>query len=370
MKKITNYISMGLLLVAMVFVLAACNDGVASLAAPDEDGLVIIGDVEPDDYDIYEEFDFDAADNWFDNDNTPTFGQVTGTVTAIDDGVITIATEESTAVLIADFNTLILGESLEVGQTVTGYFFLDMPMAMIYPPQHSVAVIVNNDTAQDDGIPFVHVCRFFSQGNDQLISGDGELVINLGGDTEVILQSGGAFEGDFAGRMLVVTYAMSTRSLPPQTTPIQIVVLYERISFGPEAIELPDDWNHEDVDLHYDIIIDGEGLVGAHALFLDEEMDHQTHVELVPVAAHLGATVVWNEDNTIAIEGLDRDITFTVGSNDFTVNGETITLFHGSVDFYGTVYVPVLFFQDVFGMGSAYAFEGRIYINTDADDME
>jgi len=380
MKKITNFALMSIILVALIFALAACNDAVAPLAQPEDDGIVLVPDSAPD----YAEYDAEEGlydDEWFDMAEGPI--QVTGEVVSIEttgfgDQVIQITGDDGTTNLVTYFNTFFLGDTPEVGDTITGYFILEPFMMAIYPPQHNVSVIVNS-SFQDDGLPFIHVCRFMPRDgesfgdNDQLVSLDGELVINLGGENTVItLQNGDDFDGELAGRMLVVTYAMATFSIPPQTTPIEIIVLYERAVTGPESIELPDGWEYDfDFEEWYCIVIDGEGLPGAHAIFMDEDSYFQTHVELVPVAEFLGAEVEWNQDtNEVTLEGRTGSISFVVGAYDFTVNGETVTLLQPSVDFYGSLYVPVLFFRDVFGMPSAFSFEGRIYINSEECDMQ
>jgi len=379
MKNFNKLVGLVFLLVAVIFALAACNDGVAPLAPPEDDGIVYVDDFDSDDVaDYAEEYELSFTDVWDEEyqPQAPVFGSVTGEVVSIEDELgdlrIQIEGEDGATVFLTYFNTLTLGDAPEVGDTITGFYIIEPFMMAIYPPQHTASVIVNNDSFQEDGIPFIHVCRFYGTdlygGFPQLISADGELVINL--DTEIILQNGEPFDDVLVGRMMVVIYDMTTRSLPPQTTPIQIIVLYERAVTGPETIG--DDWEGDtDVDPWYCIVIDGEGLVGAHAIFLDDEVDFQTHVELVPVAEHLGAEVEWNHDtNEVTLEGRIGSISFIVGSNDFVVNGETITLFHPAVDFYGSLYVPVLFFRDVFGMPTAYSFEGRIYIGSEESDMQ
>jgi len=388
MKKFTNIAALVYLLIAMVFALTACNDGSVALAAGvDDDGIVLINDpyaTWSDDYDVNtgDEYDFYGWDDMPNMDAI--FNSVTGEVVSIYDGanygdkLVLIEGEYGSTMLVTDFNTFFMGGAPEVGDTVTGIFVQEMFMAAIYPPHHNTAVVVNVDEIQEDGIPFVFVSRFNELDSEvfgdyaQLISTCGELVLTIGYEgTEVILQSGETFDGDIAGRKLVVTYARATFSIPPQTTPIQIVVLYERAVTGPEFVELPDDWEFEDVEPWYCIVVDGEGLVGPRALFMDEEMSHQTHVELMPVAEYLGAEVAWNhETDEVTLEGRKGSISFIVGSNDFTVNGEAVTLFHASEDFYGMLVVPVLFFRDVFGMASAYSFEGRIYISSTASDMQ
>ena len=378
MKKFKKFASICLLVLALVFTLTACNNDVAALAQPDDyDGLVFLEDHDPnaEGYEYYDGPEFMGSEDDFFGD-MPTFGNVTGEITNIEttpdgDLSLTIEVGESSAVLLTHFNTFIMGAELEVGTSITGFFQNEMFMMAIYPPHYNVSVIVNNDDVQEDGIPFIFVDRFYELSDNQLKSADGELVINIDDQTEIILQSGEAFDGDLVGRILVIKYAVATRSLPPQALPIQIVVLYEMPVTGPEMIELPDDWVFEDVDPHYCIVIDGEGLVGPLALFLDEDMDFQTHVELAPVAEFLGSEVEWNQETgEVTMEGRIGQISFMVGSNEFTVDGQTVTLHHEAVDFYGSLYVPVLFFRDVFGMGAAYSFEGRIYINTDEDDMQ
>jgi len=386
MKKIKNITVMGLLLLAMIFVLTACNEGPAALAAADDDGIVFVPDsaFDADEADEYMQYDDDVftLGDWFEMEETQLFGQVTGQVVSIegegDDKRILIEGEEGSTVFTTFINTYFMGAMPKAGTTITGYYVLEPFMMAIYPPQHEVMVIVNNDDVQDDGIPFIHVDFFFghyrdSYGNfEQLRSADGQLVINVGFEgTEVILQSGEPFDGDFTNRTLLVTYAMSTFSIPPQTTPIKIVVLYERPETGPLLIDPIEGWDdgYEGMDW-YCVVIDGEGLVGPHALFMDFDVYHQTHVELIPVAEFLGSEVEWNQETgEVTLEGRNGSIFFVVGSNDFTVNGETVTLYHASEDFYGMLVVPVLFFSDVFGMASAYSFEGRIYIDSVETDM-
>jgi len=375
-----NKIIAGLLLITMLFVLGACTNDVAPLATPDDGDIVLTQDYNMSQQETENSGELGILEQL--PGGIPTFDFVTGEVVNIhtnnaDETFFHIEGENGAAVLMTYFNTLTLGDTPEVGDTVTGYFPLELWMTMIYPPQHMVSVIVNNDSFQDNGIPFVHVCRFYERGDgfgphQQLISGDGELVVNIFDDTDIILQSGEAFDGELAGRMLVVTYAMNTFSIPAQTTPIQIIVLYERAVTGPEFVELPDGWEYgvQGFEPHYDIVVEGEGLVGAHVIFVGEDAIFPTHLELAPVAEALGAAVEWNRDtNMVTLEGLNGGISFVAGSYDFTVDGETVTLLQPSVNFYGTIYVPILFFRDVFGMASAYSQEGRFFISRVESDM-
>lgn len=105
---------------------------------------------------------------------------------------------------------------LEVGDNVTGYYDGDAPAILIYPPQYPALVIVKNTNEQ-----FVKVSYF----NQYLVSGDGQLQLNLSPDTQIILTNGQSFSRYPANLDLIVIYRYTTRSIPAQTTPTRIIVL-------------------------------------------------------------------------------------------------------------------------------------------------
>ena len=57
-----------------------------------------------------------------------------------------------------------------------------------------------------------------------LTSSDNSLILNMSGRTMVTLPNGQLFNGDLAGKLLLVVYGPTTRSIPAQTAPTQIVV--------------------------------------------------------------------------------------------------------------------------------------------------
>ena len=346
----------------VTFALAACNsNGPAALTQPEI----------ADEYEIYDEDGYvycnpdDFGDDIWNDSNSGAFGSWTGTVVEIDveysyppTTFFRLEGEHGNATFVADFNTFTLGEAPQVGDTVTGYFLNDMPMAMIYPPQYNVSVIVNGDFLG------VAVDRF----DENLLSYGGNLKLNIGDDTEIVLQNGDPIGADeLAHRKLVAVYTVTTRSMPPIATPEKIVVLFEGFATGPAML---DDWNGWEDPMFDEIIVDGVGLAGVFARSVSDEDSFLTHVPLKAVAGFLGADVNWDQDTgEVTLEGLKGPIAFTVGSNDFDVAGETVTLYHAAMEFYGDVYVPVLFFRDVFGMGSVYSLCGQVIINTEPDDM-
>lgn len=157
------------------------------------------------------------------------FGSFTGTVKKITDfeGVkgskfVLVENEKGdTANIIISKDTYVVNDTkLAEGSVITGYYEANAPMLMIYPPQYNAEVVVVADKDQN-----VKVDTF---GKD-LVSSDNSLKLNISDNTEIILQDGKAFDGELANRKLVVTYTVSTRSIPAQTTPSKIVVLLDKV---------------------------------------------------------------------------------------------------------------------------------------------
>ena len=219
----------------LLLALAACSNSPAALAPPvPEPGEAQDIDVDESadyEYDLEMDEDFEFGDVlWPDMADMDVFGSWTGTVVEIAVQwtdpplyIFKLEGDGGSANFIADFNTFTLGSAPEVGDTITGFFLMDMPMAMIYPPQYNVSVIANGEFTN------LHVDRF----DEELVSYDGSLMLNIDGDTEIILQDGEPFDCELAHRKLVVVYDISTRSIPAQTTPSKIIVLFERFATGP-----------------------------------------------------------------------------------------------------------------------------------------
>lgn len=155
----------------------------------------------------------------------------------------------------------------------------------------------------------------------------------------------------FGFAMLGVSGCGNTNDVPP--------VNEEQETEGDNQGNNEIDWSQ------YPIIVNGKG-VAADSIIVGDS-DFPTHVPLLPVAEALDAEVtIDNEINEITMEGLKGNISFAVGSENFVVNGETITLTQPVVKIYGVIYVPILFFRDVFGAGNAAWIGGHVYIDTHA----
>lgn len=103
-----------------------------------------------------------------------------------------------------------------VGDRVTGFYDMDLPVPFIYPPQYRAAVMSMDTPDYNVKVDFF---------DNQLVSRDGMLRLNLTSDTPVLLENGQLFIGSPANRNLIVVYGPTTRSIPAITTPYQIIVI-------------------------------------------------------------------------------------------------------------------------------------------------
>lgn len=104
---------------------------------------------------------------------------------------------------------------VSVGDRVTGYYDGDAPVPLIYPPQYRALIMVKESPYQNVKVDYF---------NNQLVSRDGQLKLNLSPFTLIVLTNGQAFSKYPSNRNLIVIYGATTRSIPAQTTPSKIIV--------------------------------------------------------------------------------------------------------------------------------------------------
>ncbi|GFP76498.1 hypothetical protein [Clostridium fungisolvens] len=107
-------------------------------------------------------------------------------------------------------------EIVEVGDDVTGFYDATKPAILIYPPQFPAIVMTKNSSQQNVTVDYF---------NNDLISSDGMLKLNISPSTEVFLTNDQPFERPLENRNLVVIFGPTTKSIPAQTTPYRIIVL-------------------------------------------------------------------------------------------------------------------------------------------------
>ena len=227
-----------------------------------------------------------------------------------------------------------------------------------------------------------------------MISEDGELVIHINNEVPIIFEDDidvreaiEPYEELMAfldGRKLVVTYSITTRSIPPQTTPEKIVVMYE------VAVHLPAEVNGEDgymgieppiyhfdedeltaliSELNGEIVVDGE--------FIDAPAPFITHSDI-------GAIVVMVPLRAIS-EALDYDVYWDAETRGIRIGAATnlwinrdeyhvgraapIELGTAPILVDGVTFVPMTFFREVMGY-TIFSFEGQVVISEPAEGEE
>ena len=106
--------------------------------------------------------------------------------------------------------------TLRVGDQVIGFYDANAPVPMIYPPQYEALVMARVTRGRNVEVAFF---------DSRLVSSDGWLKLNIGPSTQILLENDQAFNGNPTNRNLVVTFGPTTRSIPAQTTPYEIIVL-------------------------------------------------------------------------------------------------------------------------------------------------
>jgi hypothetical protein len=105
---------------------------------------------------------------------------------------------------------------VSVGDRVTGFYDVNVPVILIYPPQYQALIIVKDNSYQNVKVDYF---------NSQLVSSDGQLQLNISSYTPILLQNDQPFTLNPANRNLLVVYGPATFSIPAQTTPYKIIVL-------------------------------------------------------------------------------------------------------------------------------------------------
>lgn len=103
----------------------------------------------------------------------------------------------------------------QVGDRATFFYDTNAPMVLIYPPRYTSiagAYTPHGTSAMMD---------IFQNG---LVNSDNSLKLNLAWNTPITLLNGQPYRGSLDGYLLLVSYNMTTRSIPAQTTPEQVVV--------------------------------------------------------------------------------------------------------------------------------------------------
>jgi hypothetical protein len=207
-------------------------------------------------------------------------------------------------------------EDIEVGMEVSVIYHKSTVMALSYPPFLGPDVVLLHDGA--DHSTYV---EYF---DEDLLSADGSLVLNISDETEIVDFEGNALvEDDLYERDLVVFYSIVMTSHPGQTNPHKIIVMPER------ETEMP----------------------GAAIVLTEEVITTDEGVMMIPlrmVAEELGFEVTWNgEEKSVEVLRGPNWSTLTIGRNVYNFAKMLIKLEAAPVIVEGSTYVPLSFAEQV-----------------------
>lgn len=130
---------------------------------------------------------------------------------------LTINTPDGINNFILSPSTTVVGSTqLRSGMPVAAFYDSSLPVPLIYPPQFQAQIITplqNDETV---------MLKFFRR---NLTASDNSLRLNLGRNTRILTLNGQRYSCPPGGNFLLVYYSITTRSIPPQTTPRKIIVL-------------------------------------------------------------------------------------------------------------------------------------------------
>ncbi len=279
-------------------------------------------------------------------ENQSSFNSFTGTVKEITDfkgveGSKFVLVEnqdgQQANLIISNSTYVVNNEKIDIGSVITGFYDANAPMLMIYPPQYNTEVV---NVASSKG-QCIKVDKF----DKDLVSSDNMLKLNISKETEIISQDGKAFEGELANRNLVVLYGISTKSIPAQTNPDKIVVLFVKALSGNVA--------------SMNIVVNNKP-IKAPSVYTNKKGTFM--LPLRAIAENLGFDVKWEGKTKTVMLG--KGICLTIGKDNYIyMKTAPIQLGTAPEVIDGKTFVPLSFFKYVLGMKTVNVSGSDIVIN-------
>ncbi len=147
---------------------------------------------------------------------------IIGTIISISRGndccsqMMTLRTEDGIANFVVSPQTQVIdSRQLRAGMRVAAFYDSSLPMPLIFPPQYRAQIVTT--IGRNEQV----MLRDFDR---NLLAADGSLQLNIAGNTLIRTVNGQSFHCNLSDRTLLVYYTVTTRSIPPQTTPSRIIV--------------------------------------------------------------------------------------------------------------------------------------------------
>lgn len=131
--------------------------------------------------------------------------------------MISMRGEQGVVNFMAGPDTLVIeSRQLRPGMRVAAYYDSSLPVPLIFPPQYRARIITV--LGRNEQV----MLSFFDR---NLLAADRSLQLNIGNHTVIRTVNGQSFSCSPGNQNLLVYYTVTTRSIPPQTTPGRIFVL-------------------------------------------------------------------------------------------------------------------------------------------------
>lgn len=155
---------------------------------------------------------------------SPTFTPITGLIRDMsplpDDCcsqmVSLISSDGPSSLILSPESYVVNHLMLRPGMRITAFYDADQPVPLIFPPRYHAEIVTTKGANEQVTVQYF---------DDQLVSADQSLSLNIARSTRVLTSNGQMFPCSPGGHMLIVYYQTTTRSIPAQTTPTRIIVL-------------------------------------------------------------------------------------------------------------------------------------------------
>lgn len=131
--------------------------------------------------------------------------------------MMSLSTENGIVNFIVGPETIVIdNRQLRAGMRVTAFYDGNLPVPLIFPPQYRaqiVTVLSRNEQVMLNNF------------DSNFVAVDWSLQLNITGNTVIKTVNGQRFTCSPCNRPVLVYYSITTRSIPPQTTPSKIIVL-------------------------------------------------------------------------------------------------------------------------------------------------
>lgn len=131
--------------------------------------------------------------------------------------MLSLRTEDGIVNFFLSMDTIVIdSRQLRQGMRVAAFYDSTLPVPLIFPPQYQARLITL--LGRNEQI----MLNYF---DSDLTAADNTLQLNIAGGTLIRTLNGQNITCNLGDHTLLVYYTVTTRSIPPQTTPRRIIVL-------------------------------------------------------------------------------------------------------------------------------------------------